>query len=139
MADVNWYEDKVRLVINKAVRQSAANIAFRIEELTKINIREAPGASGQGLIDTGFMFNSVYVVTEDDSTYNDTEATGLYPDREGRIVERNIAPEEPLDGAALALVAVGAEYAIYQEIEHHFLFDAVEMTAIDIDGLIETF
>ena len=138
---VNWYDDQVRLVIEQHTQRTLEAAAFRIEERTKVNISEAPGASGQGLIDTGFMWNSTYVVTPRRSTYNQTEPTGLYPSpaQGGREVERHIAPEIPLEDDAAALVAVGAEYAIYQEIIHHFFFQAIEDTAAELGGLIETF
>jgi hypothetical protein len=138
---VNWYDDQVRLVIEQHAQRTLEAVAFRIEERTKVNISEAPGASGQGLIDTGFMWNSVYVVTPRRSTYNQTEPTGLYtsPVQGGREVERHIAPEIPLEDDAAALVAVGAEYAIYQEIIHHFFFPAIEDTAGEFAGLVETF
>jgi hypothetical protein len=136
---VNWYENKVRLVVDKTIKQSGANIAFRIEERLKINISEAPGASGQGLVDTGFLLNSPYVVTPEGSSYDQANQSGMYENREGQMVERNIAPERDLPDDALALVAVGAEYAIYQELEHAFFFKAVEDTAGEVGGLIETF
>lgn len=139
MSKVNWYEENVNLVIDDHVKQSAEAIAFRIEERAKINISEAPGTSGQGLIDTGFMLNSTYVVLPDKSTYSQANPSGTYPDREGRDAERNLAPERPLPGDALALIAVGAEYAIYQELEHGFLFIAVEDTAKEVEGLVKKF
>jgi hypothetical protein len=139
MAEVNWYKDKVKLVLDKHVQQSIEAIAFRIEERTKVNISEAPGASGQGLIDTGFMINSTYTVLPDGSSYGDADQSGFYQNREGLEVERNLAPERPLPRGAGALVAVGAEYAIYQEMEHGFFIQAIEDTAKEIGGLVKTF
>lgn len=139
---IDWFADKVRLKIGEHVQRSLEAAAFRIEERTKVNISEAPGASGQGLIDTGFLWNSTYVATPTRSTYDQTEPTGLYvsPNQGGREVERHIAPEEPLDeDTAAALVAVGAEYAIYLEIKHAFFFKAIEDTRAEFRGLIEQF
>lgn len=135
----NWFEDQARLVIDQKTKGSLRNAAFRIEERTKVNIMEAPGASGQGLIDTGFMWNSTYVATPARSTYDRTEGTGLYTNREGQEVERHIAPEVPLPEDAAALVAVGAEYAVYQEIIHHFFYQAILDTAGEFDSLVEKF
>lgn len=140
-AKVDWYGDKVRLKIDEHVQRSLEAAAFRIEERTKVNISNSPGASGQGLIDTGFLWNSTYVATPRRSTYDQTEPTGLYvsPNQGGREVERHIAPEEPLDVDDAALVAVGAEYAVYQEIKHGFFFKAIEDTREEFKGLIEKF
>jgi hypothetical protein len=141
---INWHADKVRLQVDKSVAGSMANVALRIEEHTKINIRETPGASGQGLVDTGFMWNSVYVVVHrgskgHESDYDKTQASGAYTDRSGKTVERQIAPRRPLSGKASALVAVGADYAIFQEIKHAFFFKAIEETGKEVGGLIEKF
>lgn len=138
MAEVNWYEQKVNLVINKAISQSLEAIAFRVEDHCKEYILEAPGASGEGLVDTGFMINSVYVVLPDKDSYGDTWPSGDYEDLQGEFVERNIAPKQPAIKNG-AVVAVGAEYAIYQEMEYHFLFNAVQETATEIGALVKVF
>lgn len=138
-AKVNWYGDKVRLKIGQAEQGTLLNAALRIEERTKVNINQAPGASGQGLIDTGFMINSVYTVAPQRNTYDQTDKTGTYTNRQGQQVKREIAPEAKLPSGAAALVAVGAEYAIYQEIKHGFFFKAIEDTAVEFKSLVETF
>lgn len=135
----NWFEDQAKLVIDQKTHGSLGKAAFRIEERTKVNINQAPGASGQGLIDTGFMLNSTYVVTPTRSTYDRTDATGLYNNLKGEEVERHIAPEIPLPDDAAALAAVGAEYAVYQEIIHHFFYQAILDTSEEFDSLIEKF
>lgn len=137
---IDWRTDKVRLVVGEAFDQSIGNIALRIEEHTKINIQDAPGANGQGLVDTGFMLNSVYAVLKDGfSNYDQTNPSGSYTNQEGDPVERRIAPRKTLSGGASALVAVGADYAIFQEIKHAFFFKAIEETSREIRGLIQTF
>jgi hypothetical protein len=135
----NWFEGQAKLVIEQKTQESLNKAAFRIEERTKVNINEAPGASGQGLIDTAFMLNSTYVAMPNRSTYDKTLATGLYANREGADVERHIAPEVPFPNGAAALVAVGAEYAVYQEIIHHFFYQAILDAASEFDGLVEKF
>lgn len=136
VVEVNWYEERVLLEVDRAVKQSLAQIAAQIEQETKINIREQPVGDHTGLIDTGFYINSVYFVTEDDSTYDQTDPSGVYTDREGNQVERYIAPEADL-GDAAALVAIGAEYAVYLEMKYSPLFRAVESVAGKINGLIK--
>jgi len=134
---IDWYKNKAVLAIDKRFAKAAVQIAHRIEERTKVNISEAPGASGQGLIDTGFMINSVYVVTPEGSSYDQANQSGQYENREGQMVERRIAPEIKLHQYAAAMVAVGAEYAIYQEIEHGFFIKAIEAAWGEAGGLIQ--
>lgn len=136
----NWYDKKVNLVIERKTGQSLTNVALRIEERTKVNINQAPGASGQGLIDTGFLLNSTYVVSPNKNTYDQANQTGTYKNRAGEDVQRNLVPRQKLKpGFAMVLVAVGADYAIYQEIEHSFFYRAIEETSKELKGLIETF
>lgn len=135
---VNWFGDKVRLVIGQKTGQTLTNVAFRIEERTKVNINEAPGASGQGLIDTGFLLNSTYVVSPQVNTYDQANPSGIYKDRAGKEVERNLAPSREIKSGEV-LVAVGAEYAVYQEIKHAFFFRAIEDASKELGGLIEKF
>lgn len=58
-----------------------------------------------GLIDTGFMINSVYVVTNEESTYGEAQPTkpGAY------LLPELDQPEE----ATEAYIGIGANYAIY--------------------------
>lgn len=125
-AQINWYKEKAVLAVDKKFQHLMANIAFKIEELTKENIYNTPGASGEGLVDTGFMANTVYVVTREGSTYNEASQSGLYQNREGQMVPREIAPEIDLHEYAIALIVVGANYAIHQEIKHGFFFKAIQ-------------
>lgn len=136
----NWYDKKVSLVIERKTGQSLTNVALRIEERTKVNINQAPGASGQGLIDTGFLLNSTYVVSPNTNTYDQTNQTGQYRNKAGEDVQRTLAPRQKLKpGFAMVLVAVGADYAVYQEIEHNLFYRAIEETSKELSGLIETF
>lgn len=137
---VNWFGNKVRLAIDKKAGQTLTNVAFRIEERTKVNINEAPGASGQGLIDTGFMLNSTYVVAPGVDTYDQANQTGVYKNNAGEDARRTLAPRRKLKaGETSVLVAVGADYAIYQEIKHNFFYRAIEETSRELGGLVETF
>lgn len=136
---VNWRTDTVRLLVDKKVGQTLTNVALRIEERTKVNINQAPGASGQGLIDTGFMLNSTYVVAPNVNTYSDANQSGKYVNRAGAEVERNLAPRIMLPKDAHVLVAVGANYAVYQEVKHSFFYKAIEDTAREVGGLVEKF
>lgn len=136
---INWRMDTIRLLVDKKVGQTLTNVALRIEERTKVNINQAPGASGQGLIDTGFMLNSTYVVAPGINTYGDANQSGKYVNRTGTEVERSLAPRVILPKDAKVLVAVGANYAVYQEVKHSFFYQAIEETAREVGGLVEKF
>lgn len=118
------YRPQVMIKIKNITEKELEAFAFQVEAQTKVNIQQ------NGQIDTGFMLNSVYTRTKSgESTYNDTETSGLYISKDLRDVEREIAPEREIPGKATAIVAVGAAYAIYQEQQQSFLFAAAETTA----------
>lgn len=125
---VNWYEDEVRLQLTEALAAMLDKAALLIEAQTKVNIRN------NGQVDVGFLMNSVYVVTPRSNSYVDASGKH-YSKKEERQVERLMAPEATpkADGA---LVAVGAEYAIYQEEQIAFLYPAVETVAKTLEGEI---
>lgn len=123
-SNVIWRDKEVRLQLKDASNQMLRTAAALIEQQTKLNIQS------NGQIDTGFMVNSVYFVTDDDSNYENAAngAIGVRPDAE-------MAPEvvAPDGGAA---VAVGAEYAIFQEERMPFLYPAIEHVATTMQGEI---
>jgi hypothetical protein len=121
---VNWYGDRVSLQVEGAEREIIKRLAFQTEGQAKVNIQ----ANGQ--IDTGYMLNSVYAVTPDGDDY--AEAAGA---ASARNPEAEMAPrvEAPEGGAA---VAVGAEYAAYQEMANAFLYPALETVAGQAEGVI---
>jgi hypothetical protein len=106
-------------------------VAARIDGQTKLNIV----ANDQ--VDTGFMVNSVYFATEEGSSYGETDEAGLFPNRQGDLVAREMAPEAPLPDNFAALVCVGASYAIYQEMVDPFLYPALVQVAGEAGGIIE--
>jgi hypothetical protein len=124
----NWYGDEARLAIDDASDETLQRAAFLIEGLTKVNIREA------GLIDTGFMINSVYAIGPGLSSYSQArgDATAANPDAE-------MAPEPDLTANnAVAAAGVGASYAIQNEIRSPFLFPALEEARRQMGGVVET-
>jgi hypothetical protein len=124
MADyrVNWYTDQVMALVNQAVDIEA--MAHRIEERTKGNIVE------NDQVDTGFMLNSVYVITDAKSGYSAAQATATALNPQAMML-----PPPPL-GKADAAVVVGAEYAIYQELNRSFLFRALDEAKADASSLV---
>ena len=127
--EVNWFEEDVILKLDNITRRGLEAVAARIDALTKLNIV----ANDQ--VDTGFMVNSVYFVSRDQSTYLDD--SGVQVNREGNFVERQMAPEAPLPTEYTALVCVGANYAIFQELDNAFLYPALVQAAGEAGGIIE--
>lgn len=125
--------DKENLVatIQGATDRLMTAIALQTEAHAKDNIV----ANDQ--IDTGFMLNSVYTLTpEQGSSYGRTWASGKYQSKKsGRTIEQERAPETALEAEALAAVAAGANYAIYQELQNSFLYRALEQVQGDVDAL----
>jgi len=130
-AKVNFYTQKVRLAINRATEHSLEAIAHRIVSRAQENI------TANDQIDTGFMRASVYMMSKNESGYDKCDPSGEYPNTGGQTVRRKLAPELSLPGGVGALVAAGAEYAIYQEMRKPFLYKAAEQTAREVGGIIE--
>ena len=126
---VNWYTEDVILKLMDTSQRGLEAVAARVDGLAKINIV----ANDQ--VDTGFMVNSVYFATEKDSTYRDDSGTQV--NREGNFVEREMAPEAELPADYVALVCVGANYAIHQEMAQPFLYPALVQAAAEAGGIIE--
>lgn len=128
---VNWYTQDVILHFGEITRHGLEAVAARIDAQTKINIVQ------NDQVDTGFMVNSVYFATEEGSSYNDTDKDGLHLNRLGELVEREMAPEAPLPDDYVALVCVGANYAIFQEMQQPFLYPALVQVAGEAGGIIK--
>jgi hypothetical protein len=110
---VNFRTEEVRLQMADLSDEMLKALAFQIEGQAKVNIQQ------NDQIDTSFMLNSVYVVLEDGSTYGDAKAAAESKNEGG-----SMAPEVKLEGGASAAVAVGAEYAVFQEERQSFLYAA---------------
>lgn len=110
-------------------------LAFRIEEHAKENIID------NDQVDTGFMLNSIYVASRDDSGYNEAFSSAHGNDissRTGYKIDHSddMAPEvDPREQDADAVVAVGAEYAIYQESQNAFFSPAIKMAVQDVEKI----
>ena len=121
---INWYEDEVMLAVKGAL--NLEGIALRVEERTKLNIVD------NDQIDTGFMLNSTYYITENSDNYAQAKR-----EAESKSADSDMAPQAQLKDPDSAAVVVGAEYAIYQEMQKSFLLKAVEDTAAEIDGIVK--
>lgn len=129
---VNWYENNVRLVVDDASDEVVNQLAFQVLGQARINIQQ------NGQIDTGFLLNSGYVVSENANTFGDTDPSGEYQSRKsGDSVrrERVDQPRSPDDGGAV--VGFAADYAIYQEMANSFLYTALEQVAAQAGAGLE--
>lgn len=125
---VNWNGKQVKVQIAQALAETLEKAAFAIEGEAKINIRN------DDLIDTGFMVNSVYAAGEGSNSYSNN--SGTFTDKQGESVTRKSAPQVN-PPAAGAVVAIGAEYAIYLEEDHHMLYRAAQSVAGKMGGIVK--
>ncbi len=121
---VDWYADDVIAHFAGLTAEGLEAVAAQIDGQAKLNIRE------NGQIDTGFMINTVYFSGVSGSSYDQTARPSSFGDDKAK------APEVDL-GDAEALVAVGADYAIFQEQIDSFLYKALSQVAGQAGGIIE--
>jgi hypothetical protein len=122
----------VKLAIKNATAEALAATAKQIEAEAKVyifNINQQ--------VDTGFMGNSVYSVSQSYNSYGQTRKSGAYANQQGQSVKRVIEPERNLTSDAGAAVVVGAEYAAQQEIKKSFLYAAAEKVAPMVEGTLD--
>ncbi len=132
---LTWNKRGVTLAVEKATAASIGVLAAQVESEAKQNV------FSNDQVDTGFMANTIYHVSELSNSYPTTEAPGVKTSRKtGRQRTVAKAPQADLPGEFLALVACGAEYAIYQELQQSFLYLALVQVAGDpgaIQGAFE--
>lgn len=133
---VDWYAEQVLLRVDNATDELLDQVALQVAGQARINIRD------NGQIDTGFMVNSVYTVTRKGSGYPQALAEALtqtWSKKQQKHVDHSgdMGPEIGLPENTKAGVAVGAEYAIYQEIKKSYLYKALEQVGPQIGGAVE--
>ena len=126
-AKVDWYGDEVYLLLEEATAEALEAAAFSVEGKAKMNIV----ANDQ--IDTGFMLNSVYAAGQENSTYQNAASSARSQNPQAKMLSEEAVPG---DGVT-ALVAVGAEYAIFQELKNSFLYRALEQEASEVGGILQ--
>ena len=119
--DVKWYLDHVEVEVDKATEEVVKQLAFRIVERARLNIRS------NDQVDTGFLINSIYAIWKAGSGYGDAAAAAAghtLSSKGGGNVDhsKDMAPVEQLPADASAGVVVGAVYAIFQEVINAFLY-----------------
>jgi hypothetical protein len=133
VSKLNWYGDDARIHIDGLTADGLRAAVLQMSAEAKIN------ATTNGQVDTGFMRNSIYTIFPDgQSSYGDILTSGRYTNRQGDVVERVAAPEGDLpDGAGVtAVLAVAAEYALYQEIAQPFIWPAIDAVRDQIGRLM---
>lgn len=123
---LKWNGDQVLGQVLSARNAILDETAFAIEDQTKRNI------VGNEQVDTGFMLNSVGTVTSQGSTFDQAKSAATARNPNGNM------GAEPRVSKGNAAVFVGAEYAIYQEIERSFLFNAgQQVIGSQVNGIIK--
>ena len=131
---LTWRKREVMLIVKEATEGGMAKLALRVESEAKQNIV----ANDQ--VDTGFMLNTVYHVSRLSNSYPATDPPGVKTGRKsGQRRQVQKAPEAALPPQYMALVAAGAEYAIYQELQQSFLYLALVQVAGDASAIQGSF
>jgi hypothetical protein len=127
---VKWNGRQLKLRVAAAQELMVDKAAFMVEAECKMNIQ----ANQQ--IDVGFMLNSVYAITPRRNAYAGAWKSGRYfSARQGQMARRDLAGPQnpPREGA---VVAVGAIYALYQELKMPFLYPALVKVAASMGGQV---
>ena len=119
-AQVNWYEEDVKLAVDKATDELLTELAFYVEGEAKT------GAT----VDTGFMRNAIYAIGP--LTSHRAQAVAEAKSR----ADRDVAPT-PQIGEHEAAVHGAAEYTIFQEMKVGFLYRALEKAQQVAGGIIQ--
>lgn len=124
---VHMYLDHVRATVKVATEESLYKVGLQIEGIAKRNI------TTNDQVDTGFMLNTVYTISDARDTFGAT--WDERPGSEGK----NLKTEPPnLRGRyGEVAVVVGAVYAIFQEVKHAFLRPAVQEVVGRVGGTME--
>lgn len=122
MADLQFNLNSNALTeIGKLADKALAVVAQEVALIAQANITQ------NNQVDTGFMRASVYAVWQGGDNYNQTWSNGAYfGQKSNKIGQREKGDKLDLVGDYSALVAVGAVYAVNQEVKNHFLYPALE-------------
>lgn len=124
---VDWYEEDALFEIDQASDDIVTRIAFQVEGYAKVAAK----------VDTGFMRNTIYTIP---ASYPPTDTgweDGAYESsKTGESEQRfrvDVVPKLP---PRFAAVHAAAEYAIYREVQDHFLYNALEKAKGIAPGVI---
>ena len=117
---LNWYGKEVSLLLENASEELLTAAAFQGEALIKTDV-DLP-------VDTGFMRNAVYAIGTE-SHRDKAVADAL------AVANRELAPEPDVPDGEAAIHAA-AEYTIYQENKHNFIYHGLERLGRDMGGIV---
>jgi hypothetical protein len=135
-AEVRLRLDHVLTTVRGATQKALEAVAFQTEGRAKVKVRD------NDQIDTSFMLNSIYTVTPTSSGYSGAKGAAEAKTKSGRSGREvghsgDMAPAQRLPHGVAAAVAVGANYAIFQEIKRSFLYAGAEEAAREAEGTCE--
>jgi hypothetical protein len=128
--EIDWYTEDLVLVLDEATDDIVTRLVIQGVAYAKVNIQ------ADGLIDTGFMLNAVYALTPKGAE-GSPQGDGYYTNKEGQRVYRAAAGAPGIEPHAGAIHAA-ANYTIYQEMKHNFLYRALDQLRSIAPGVIET-
>lgn len=129
---VDWYEQDVLAVVRGATDALLTALAFVTEGEVKIGITFAPA------LDTGFMRNTVYTIPVEGPVKDKGDPSGMYKsEKTGEEVERKRVEDVPRMPPHTAAVHAAAEYTIYQEMKHHFMYDGLQKAVKSAGGILK--
>lgn len=118
---VDWYGSRFEAAMDRVTDETLDRAAAQCLGHARVNIQT------NDQIDTGFMWNSGYMVSAKQSTYGETQAAGA-GGRE-RAAEVRIGRRE-------SATAFAAKYAIYQELHRSYLYRALTQTVAEFGGIV---
>lgn len=114
-----WHKAEVEKRVGNALRELAGRTCARVEEAAKGNILR------NGQIVTGFLYNSLYVVCSGQQRWGTSYETAKAL-AEARNPKVKMLPKVTPARDQVAVVGVGAPYAIYPELRRSYFAAAVE-------------
>lgn len=125
---VDWYGERVLLIVADATDEVVNSIALQIEAEAKPNMP----------VDTGFMRNATYVILAGKVPLERGWSSGEYKsNKTGEMVRRGRVNEVPKLKEHTAGVHMAADYSIYQEIRNSFLYNALQKVAGTVGGIVK--
>jgi len=126
--EVNWYEDDVVATILDASDEILTALAFQAEGEIKVRAN----------VDTGFMRNAVYTIPAVGPVKDKGSLSGSYKSKKtGEMVARKRVETIPKLPPHTAAVHAAAEYTIYQEMKHHFMYLGLQKAIKGAGGIIK--
>lgn len=129
---VDWYGEDVVATVLGATDETLTAQAFVAEGEIKVGIVFAPA------LDTGFMLNTVYTIPVEGPVKDKGQSSGMFKSKAtGEMVERKRVDAVPRMPPHTAGVHAAAEYTIYQEMKHHFMYKGLQKAVKSAGGILK--